>query len=98
MKKLAFVGLSLLVSSTALAAGINAGKAKAVMCAACHGANGIAPIPTYPNLKGQNSAYLEKQLKAFKDGSRKAPVMAPMAAVLSDADIVNIAAYYNNLK
>ncbi|GMR00940.1 MAG: hypothetical protein BMS9Abin19_0283 [Gammaproteobacteria bacterium] len=75
-----------------------AGKAKAVTCAGCHGAEGISAIPTYPNLAGQKDAYLVKQMKAFKDGSRKDPTMNAMAAPLSDADMTNIAAYYAGMK
>ncbi len=57
-----------------------AGKAKAASCNACHGANGISAIPTYPNLAGQKEAYLVKQMKAFKDKSRKDKTMNTMAA------------------
>lgn len=97
--------LSLLAASviavsapSAMAAGdAAAGKAKAASCAACHGADGISKIPTYPNLKGQKAAYLEKQLKAFKDGSRTDPTMNAMAKPLSDADIANLAAYFASL-
>ena len=79
-------------------ADIAAGKAKSATCAACHGANGIANIPMYPNLAGQKAMYTAKQLKAFRDGSRKDPVMAGMAKNLSDADIANLSAYYESLK
>ena len=75
-----------------------AGKAKAASCAGCHGANGISAVPTYPNLAGQKEAYLVKQLKAFKDKSRKDPTMNAMAAPLSDADMANISAYYAGMK
>jgi len=75
-----------------------AGKAKAVTCAGCHGANGVSAIPVNPNLAGQQEAYLLKQMKAFKDGSRKDPTMNAMAAPLTDADMANIAAYYASLK
>jgi cytochrome c553 len=75
-----------------------AGKAKAATCAACHGANGISMAPNYPNLAGQKEAYLLKQMKAFKDGSRKDPTMNAMAAPLSDADMENLAAYFSSLK
>lgn len=77
-----------------------AGKAKAAMCAGCHGADGTAIAPMYPNLKGQNAAYIESSLKAFKDKSRtgaQAAMMYGMAAPLSDADIANLAAYYSSL-
>ncbi|MGL4250996.1 MAG: c-type cytochrome [Aeromonas sp.] len=80
------------------AADIEAGKAKALLCTACHGVEGKAMIPTYPHLAGQNAAYLVKQLKAFKDGSRKEPLMVPFMAPLTDADIDNLAAFYASLK
>jgi cytochrome c553 len=98
MKKIAIVLLGTLLSLPALAADIEAGKAKTAMCAACHGADGISIMPMYPNLKGQKAAYTEKQLKAFKDGSRQDPTMAPMAATLTDEDMANVAAYYESLK
>lgn len=86
------------LSGSVMAGDIAAGKAKAVMCAACHGENGISALPMYPNLAGQKDAYLAKQLRDFKSGSRKDPVMAPMSSTLSDADIDNLSAYYSSLK
>jgi cytochrome c553 len=77
-----------------------AGKTKAAMCGSCHGANGKAVIPTYPNLAGQNEQYLVTALKAYKSGERstgQAMIMAGMAKPLSDADIANLAAYYSSL-
>jgi len=86
-------------ASVATAGGdIAAGKAKAGMCAGCHGAAGVSPVPIYPNLAGQKAAYTAKQLKAFKAGTRKDPMMGAMAKPLSDADIANLAAYYESLK
>ncbi len=85
-------------ASSAMAAGdAAAGKAKAATCAACHGADGISKVPMYPNLKSQKAAYIVKQLKAFKDGTRKDPTMNAMAKPLSDADMANLAAYYSSL-
>ncbi|MBR9909575.1 MAG: cytochrome c [Gammaproteobacteria bacterium] len=77
-----------------------AGKAKAAVCTACHGADGKAMIPTYPNLAGQNAQYLELSMKAYKNGQRsggQAAIMAGMAAPLSDTDIANLAAYFSSL-
>jgi len=85
-------------ANVATAADVAAGKAKAASCAGCHGANGISAVPTYPNLAGQKEAYLTKQMKAFKDGSRTDPTMNAMAKPLSDADIANISAFYAGLK
>jgi cytochrome c553 len=74
-----------------------AGKEKAAACAACHGAEGVSPMDAWPNLAGQKPGYLVKQMKAFRDGDRKDPMMAPMAAGLTDEDIDNLAAYFSGL-
>jgi len=84
--------------NAAYAADAAAGKSKSATCAACHGADGNSANPMWPKLAGQHAPYLEKQMKDFRDGRRKDPVMAPMAAALSDADIANLAAYYASLK
>jgi cytochrome c553 len=99
MKKITMaLAATVLLSSSAFAGDAAAGKAKAASCAACHGAEGISAIPMYPNLAGQKEVYLVKQLKAFKDGSRKDPVMSAMAMPLTDADMENLAAHYASLK
>ncbi len=101
MKKLLITGAILatgLISTQSFAADVAAGKAKAAACAACHGANGISIAPMWPNLAGQKEVYLSKQIKAFRDGTRKDPSMSPMAAGLSDADADNLAAYFSSLK
>ncbi|NYZ66384.1 cytochrome c [Endozoicomonas sp. SM1973] len=77
------------------------GKAKAGVCAACHGKNGVAMVPIYPNLAGQNQAYLESSLKAYRAKQRQggqAVVMQAQAASLSDEDIANLSAYYSSLQ
>lgn len=94
---IAALSIAGLASSPVLAADAKAGKAKAAVCAACHGTNGISMIPTYPNLAGQKEQYLVAQMKAFRDGQRKNMIMAPMAANLSDEDIANLSAYYAKL-
>lgn len=100
-KKLVSVVFSLIAfsfSSVSFAADAEAGKAKAGVCAGCHGPDGISFAGMYPNIKGQKAAYTLKQLKAFKSGDRKDPIMAGMVAPLSDADMENLAAYYAGLK
>jgi cytochrome c553 len=87
----------LMFAGPALAADAEAGKAKAAMCTACHGAAGISANPIWPNLAGQKEGYLAKQMKDFRDGKRNDPVMAPMSKSLSDDDIANLAAYYAGL-
>lgn len=99
MKKLTLaIAATVMIASPAFAGDIAAGKAKSATCAACHGAEGISAIPMYPNLAGQKKAYLVKQLKDFKSGARKDPVMGAMAMPLSDEDIANVAAYYSSKK
>ena len=96
MKSFLFALLTtlLFVSSSASAGDVAAGKAKSAICAACHGATGNSVNPLWPNLAGQKEQYLAKQIRAFRDGIRKDPMMAPMVAGLSDADIANLAAYF----
>lgn len=92
--------LSAAVPAVASAADAAAGQAKAAVCAACHGQNGVAQIPTYPNLAGQNEQYLVSALKAYKDKQRnggQAAIMQGQAAALSDTDIANLAAYFASL-
>ena len=99
MKKITLaVAATVMMASPVFAGDAAAGKSKAGMCAACHGSAGISAVPMYPNLAGQKEAYLAKQLKDFKSGARKDPVMAPMASMLSETDANNIAAYYAKMK
>ena len=92
-------GLALVAAASgALAADAGAGKARVeAVCSACHGLNGVSVADAIPNLAGQKAAYIEAQLKALKDGSRKNPVMNAIAAQLSADDIGNVAAYFASL-
>lgn len=80
---------------------INRGQAIATqVCASCHGADGNSATGSFPKLAGQHEAYLVKQLKDYKvqggakTAARTNPIMAGMAAALSDQDMVNVAAYF----
>lgn len=89
--------MTLVVSTSVMAAGnASAGKSKAMMCAACHGADGNSPSDMFPKLAGQGEAYLVKQLIEFKSGVRSNAIMAPMAAGLSEQDMADVAAYYSS--
>jgi cytochrome c553 len=93
------VAASMLAVPAAMAASIEAGKAKSAVCAGCHGADGNGGAdPSWPKLAGQDAAYLVKQLKDFKSGARKDPIMAGMVAGLSDSDMANLGAYFASLK
>ncbi len=100
MKRIAILGaLAALTSFGSVAAhaggDVKAGEEKAGVCQACHGDKGNSIQPLYPSLAGQKVDYLVKQLKALRAGDRKDPVMGPMAATLTDADIENLAAYFS---
>ena len=100
MKKIAAVimaGIMAGTSGAVYAGDVAAGKAKSATCAGCHGAQGVSNNPLWPNLAGQQEAYLVKQLQAFREGTRSDPMMSPMAKPLSDTEIQNLAAYYNSL-
>jgi len=89
-------------ANSAFAAGdAVAGKVKTALCASCHGADGIAVLGMYPNLAGQNEAYLVSALKSYRGKERNggmAAIMQMQAANLTDADIDDIAAYFSSLK
>jgi cytochrome c553 len=100
MKKLVsavMVTVAVMASGVAVAGDAVAGKAKSATCAGCHGAEGVSSNPLWPNLAGQKEAYLVKQIKAFRDGTRADPMMSPMAKPLTDDDIANLAAYFTSL-
>lgn len=98
MKKILFAVslISTALAVPAVAADAAAGKAKSAMCMACHGPDGNSVVPTYPTIAGQHESYIVKQLHEFKNGKRKNPIMAPMAAGLNDDDMANLAAYYSS--
>jgi cytochrome c553 len=90
--------IALLAAGQAAAADIEAGKKKAQeVCAACHNMDGISTIPEYPKLAGQYPDYLAKALRDYKSGARKNPVMAGMAAGLTQKDIDDVSAYFSSL-
>jgi cytochrome c553 len=71
-----------------------AGKTKAVTCAACHGPDGNSANPQWPSIAGQNAPYIVKQLQAYKDGTRSNVLMSGQAAALSDEDMRDLAVFY----
>ena len=66
-------------------------------CATCHGADGIAVVEDAPNLAGENTIYLETQLKAFRSGKREHEVMSPIAKELDNAEIRAVSQWYADI-
>lgn len=71
------------------------GNGAAPACQSCHGpaGEGVAQAG-FPRLAGLGSAYFERQLNAFADGTRQNAVMMPIAKALSAAERAEIAKYY----
>ena len=87
-----------IVSSSGIAAGnAETGATKAVVCQACHGANGNSVNPEWPSLAGLGADYIAEQLKNFKEMKRNNPVMMPNAAALSPDDMADLGAYFGSL-
>jgi cytochrome c553 len=101
MKRLWILSMTIsgaIVSNSALPAGsVEAGAAKAVVCQACHGANGNSANPEWPSLAGIGADYISDQLKNFKEGKRTNPVMMPNVATLSTQDMADLGAYFDSL-
>ena len=76
---------------------LQAGKAKAVPCAGCHGASGEGKAPN-PALAGQAEDKFVQAMKDYKSGKRNNAIMKTFAGPLTDQDMANLAAYYASLK
>ena len=95
----ALSAISLIFSATVSAESLvdgssDAGEAKAIVCGACHGPAGNSVNPAWPSIAGQHAPYIVDQIQAFKSGARSNVLMSSQAMMLSDADIVNLAVYY----
>lgn len=72
-----------------------AGRVLAGQCRTCHGLQGLAQIPDAPHIGGEPAVYLERQLRAFRDGQREHQMMSIVAQGLSDQQIADLAAWYS---
>ena len=82
----------------AIADDLTLGRAKAQVCAVCHGPLGISTQPDTPHLAGQPAIYLSAQMKAYRNGTRKHEVMSLMAKPLSDDDIASLATWFSSIR
>ena len=93
-----FVFASVCAARSAYAADVEAGRQKAQVCTACHGADGNSSIAANPSLAGQPAQFIATQLLMFREGNRKDAQMSPFAANLTNSDINNLAAYFSAQK
>jgi cytochrome c553 len=96
MRPLFIAALALAALDVAHAAA-PAPPARLGLCAACHGADGIATMAGAPNLAGQQLAYLREALRQYRDGRRDIAVMRAATGPLSDTELDGLAAYYSAL-
>jgi len=83
---------------SAAQADVQAGRAKAKMCAVCHGEFGLGILPNTPNLAGQPEIYLAEQLKAYRSGKRSNEIMSVIAKPLTDAEITDLSAWFASIQ
>lgn len=74
-----------------------AGRKKAAMCQTCHGIDGVGRMPDVPNIGGESTDYLTRQLGQFKSGERRHEQMSIIAQSLSESDIADLAAWYSSI-
>jgi cytochrome c553 len=85
---LAFAGLPALAQ--------DAMDAKAIVCSACHGQNGVPSDPkTMPIIWGQRADYLFKQLVNYRNGMREHPIMSAIAKGIQQPDLRPMAVYFS---
>ena len=85
---------ALVLASAAGAQDVAAIREKAAVCVPCHGPNGNSTNPAYPILAAQSWRYIYIELKDYKEGRRSDPQMSPIAANLSQDDMVALGNYF----
>lgn len=103
LRVVAFGALAVMAGTAQAQDAAKAQQVAGQVCAACHAADGNSVATTNPKIAGQFPEYLHKQLTDFKPQpgkkpARESPIMTPMVANLSEADMKNLAAYYSGQK
>lgn len=71
-----------------------AGQEKAAVCASCHGMDGNSQVSMWPKLAEQHAGYAARQSRLIREQKRNVPTMYPLVADMSDQDLADISAYY----
>jgi cytochrome c553 len=95
---LTLAGLVSFSSAQAVTGDIKAGERKAAMCIGCHGIPGyqasFPQVHRVPRISGQHAKYITAALQAYAKGDRKHPTMRGIAASLTEQDMADLAAFY----
>ena len=94
----AVITTALALVATLAHAGMEEGRQKAEVCAACHGADGNSTIPTIPSLAGQPKQFIVSALFMFREGRRKNDQMTPFVEQLKNADLNDLALFFSSQK
>ncbi|MBA4340556.1 MAG: cytochrome c4 [Methylibium sp.] len=102
MKKLLKISLAVAATLGAVAQvqaqDVAAGQKKVAMCIGCHGIPGyqssFPEVHRVPMISGQNAKFIAASLTAYAKGERKHPTMRGIAQTLTEQDIADISAYY----
>jgi cytochrome c553 len=73
---------------------IELGEQNATTCQSCHGTNGQALSPQWPNLGGQHASYLLEAMKQYQRADRQDPVMGPLVNQLDEETLEQLASFY----
>jgi cytochrome c553 len=98
MRTVSMLLAALWLAPGAASADAAAGKEKAQVRAACHGADGNSTNPLWLTLASQSARYIYLQLRDFKEARRSDPLMSPIAATLSREDMLDLADYFSSQK
>lgn len=74
---------------------------QSLMCASCHGSDGVAPTRNWASLAGQRAAYTYKSLLDYQKNGRhenaRATLMQVAVSGMSRQDMADVAVYYASL-
>ena len=92
------VHTSMFAATAPLVGNVEAGQTKSAACVACHGIDGNSVDPAFAKIAGQHADYSVRHLHLFKSGERENAIMTAQAGLLSDQDMVDVAAYFATQK
>jgi cytochrome c553 len=64
------------------------------LCFGCHGENGNSTNPAVPSLSAQPAQFIATQLIMFREKRRNDPLMSPIAAPLTNAEISALGKFF----
>lgn len=86
------------VATAAHAQDVKRGEQRAAQCIGCHGIAGyqssFPEVHRVPMISGQNAQYIVASLQAYAKGERKHPTMRGIAGMLTEQEMADLGAYY----